>query len=222
MIVSEMTHDQIAEWGATRVSKMGYPFAFANCTSATAGEQPDILGMNAWANSIVGEVKVSRSDFLADKKKPWRQPGKGMGRRRFYLTPEGLLKPEEIPYGWELWEVYGKKAPRLRIVKGPVKRPVTDRWGTRVRDVPEHCTWEELKHFDDSENHDYRSEAMWALKLLKRIEVSGVCIGDFSNNAKLKEMGLINGYPQPGGSERPPVDIDGLVESLNEIDQGEI
>lgn len=73
MPVENMSHDEIAEWASRRIRTMGFPFAFANMTSATHGEQPDVLGMDSWANSILIEVKVSRSDFLADKKKPWRK-----------------------------------------------------------------------------------------------------------------------------------------------------
>lgn len=51
------------------------------------------------------EVKVTRSDFLADRKKPHRQGGKGMGSWRYYMAPEGLISVGELPDGWGLIEV---------------------------------------------------------------------------------------------------------------------
>ena len=52
------------------------------------------------------EVKVSRSDFLADGKKPHRMdPAKGVGKYRAYMCPEGIIQPEEIPHGWDLFWV---------------------------------------------------------------------------------------------------------------------
>ena len=47
------------------------------------------------------EVKVSRSDFLADRKKPHRQQG-GVGSFRYYMCPEGLIDIKDLPHGWGL------------------------------------------------------------------------------------------------------------------------
>jgi len=69
-----------------------------------SGETPDAIG---WVNgaSIMVECKRSRSDFLADRKKPARRGGRALGHWRFYVTPTGLLRPEELPDGWGLYEV---------------------------------------------------------------------------------------------------------------------
>lgn len=176
-----MTHDEIAEWGAKRIVSMGYPIALANCTSAMMGEQPDILGMDYSADSIVGEVKVSRSDFFADKKKPWRKDGQGMGKCRFFLTPKGLLKPEEIPYGWQLWEVHGKSKPILKVIKGWVKEKDPSGRTSWSAKVPKNSTREELMHFTKSHSGNYRTEAMWAIKLVTRMRESGIDVSKFSN-----------------------------------------
>lgn len=49
------------------------------------------------------EVKVSRSDFLADKRKKFRgNPKPGVGDWRFYLSPEGVVNEEDLPEGWGL------------------------------------------------------------------------------------------------------------------------
>lgn len=185
--VEDMTHDDIAEWAASRIRRMGYPFAFANMTSATAGEQPDVLGLNAWADSILVEVKVSRSDFLADKKKPWRQPGNGIGKRRVYLTTKGLMNPSEVPYGWELWEIQGKNRPILKVIKGRVPVKEQTKWGERETFEFQHCCVKELGYF--SKNYkSFRQEAMWALKIIKRMQKAGYPVEDFSNGAELKRL----------------------------------
>ena len=66
-------------------------------------EEPDAIGWTSNTFSYLIEVKVSRSDFLADKKKDHRRrPHTGMGSRRYYLCPKGMIKPEEVPEGWGL------------------------------------------------------------------------------------------------------------------------
>jgi len=53
---------------------------------------------------------MSRADFLADREKPFRQKLQlGMGCERFYLTPAGLLHPEDLPRGWGLLEMHHRK-----------------------------------------------------------------------------------------------------------------
>jgi hypothetical protein len=51
---------------------------------------------------------------LADKKKWWRSKEAGdggfqAGTRRWFLCPEGIIKPEELPEGWGLLYWDGKK-----------------------------------------------------------------------------------------------------------------
>jgi hypothetical protein len=73
------------------------------------GETPDAIGWKS-NHSIVVEVKVSRSDFLRDQKKRFRGKHlKGMGGWRFYLVPQGLLREDECPEGWGIYEVRGRR-----------------------------------------------------------------------------------------------------------------
>jgi hypothetical protein len=54
---------------------------------------------------VLVECKVTRSDFLADRAKPFRlKPEQGVGCERFYLIPAGLVRQEETPAGWGLLE----------------------------------------------------------------------------------------------------------------------
>lgn len=72
------------------------------------GELPDAIGFRNGV-SVVIEVKVSRSDFLADKKKHFRKESEsGMGDWRFFLCPPELIKPDELPEGWGLLYAHNK------------------------------------------------------------------------------------------------------------------
>lgn len=187
MLVSEMTHDDIADWAAMRLKRMGYQLTFSNMTSLTDGEQPDVLGINACNKCFLIEVKVSRSDFKADQKKRWRTQISGLGNYRAYLVPEGLVDLSEIPYGWQLWEIYGTNKPRLRIVKGKDKRPDPSSEIQKKR-------WTYVGGMDVREYHLYRDIdyakdlSGWMNKLLRRMDVNGVDVNKFAN-------GYQNGQP---------------------------
>jgi DNA-binding XRE family transcriptional regulator len=75
------------------------------------GEQPDVLGFtSSRSRSILIECKASRSDFRADKDKPFRKhPEFGLGLQRWFLAPAGIIPVEEIPEKWGLLEAIGKK-----------------------------------------------------------------------------------------------------------------
>lgn len=94
-------------------------------------EIPDAIGWLRSGVSLLIECKASRGDFLSDASKPSRssRPGakaglrtdpgpgslgpafdpppktQGLGAYRFYLTPRGLVQPEELPKGWGLLEL---------------------------------------------------------------------------------------------------------------------
>jgi hypothetical protein len=84
---------------------------------SVAVETPDAIGWKYGESHLV-ECKVSRADFHADAKKPWRQPGMGMGCYRWYLTPVGLLTPQDIPAEWGWIEA----APRRCAVRQQATR----------------------------------------------------------------------------------------------------
>uniref|UniRef100_A0A6M3JPV8 Uncharacterized protein n=1 Tax=viral metagenome TaxID=1070528 RepID=A0A6M3JPV8_9ZZZZ len=81
-------------------------------------ETPDLLGWTRGSvTSILIEAKVSRGDFKAECRKLHRRvPERAMGNFRFYLTPYGLIRPEEVPGSWGLlW--LSKTAKSIRLVK---------------------------------------------------------------------------------------------------------
>jgi len=77
----------------------------------------DVIGFRAYGTSLMIECKVSRGDFLSDKKKSFRiRPETGMGDQRYYCCPAGLIKPSELPKGWGLIYVY--PGGTTRCIKG--------------------------------------------------------------------------------------------------------
>ena len=90
-----------------------------------AAENCDIWATNGY-ESVVVEVKVSRSDFLRDKKKLHMQPGMERlltGNYRYYLAPEGIIGEGDLPEGYGLLTWNGKK---ISKAKDAAKRTVTN------------------------------------------------------------------------------------------------
>ena len=123
-----MTHDELVE-RATRWLKGTMSCGVVLCEVVGGGyEQPDAIGWkHGGRHSILVECKTSRSDFRKDLKKWFRRHGMGMGQQRYYFTPPGLLKPDEIPDGWGLAEAGGrvrvtKKLPKLECYNPDVWR----------------------------------------------------------------------------------------------------
>lgn len=86
-------------------------------TGGSGWEIPDAIGWkHGGHHSILIECKTSRSDFKRDLKKTARLTA-GLGQRKFYFAPKGLLKVEEIPDKWGLLEVCGKIVKRTKNVE---------------------------------------------------------------------------------------------------------
>lgn len=102
----------------------------ANCGVAfrefktLSAEIPDVIGFQSSGISFLIEVKVSRSDFLSDKKKSFRKyPTHGMGRYRYYLCPANLIHVPDLPDGWGLLWIDGKG--RVKCMYNPYDRFIT-------------------------------------------------------------------------------------------------
>jgi hypothetical protein len=85
--------------------KQKCPHVFAEPQSMKLNEFPDAIGFRFGyqdPGTRVIEVKVSREDYRRDRHKQWKRfesaglPG-GMGRWRWYLVPDGLVRLDEIP-----------------------------------------------------------------------------------------------------------------------------
>jgi len=87
--------------------------------ACVSGEMPDAIGWKKACHSVLVESKVSRSDFLADRDKPFRRkPEIGVGCERYYLAPRGLIELEDLPAGWGLLEVCDREA---KLVKSSAR-----------------------------------------------------------------------------------------------------
>lgn len=105
-----MTHQQLVRmaerWLRSRY-RCGIVLSEQSCAS---GETPDVIGWKGQCRSVLVECKVSRTDFLADRSKLFRQdPTQGMGSERLYCVPQGLLAKSELPRGWGLLECKGRE-----------------------------------------------------------------------------------------------------------------
>jgi hypothetical protein len=99
-----MTHPQLVEKAVRwlRSYRCGVVLSEQACVS---GEMPDAIGWKRACHSVLVECKITRSDFLADRAKPFRRkPDQGVGCERFYLVPAGVVQREELPQGWGLLE----------------------------------------------------------------------------------------------------------------------
>jgi hypothetical protein len=114
-VTTNPTHADLIALAATWLRRKGCGVVITDMASGSP-ETPDAIGWhNQW--SFLIECKASRSDFLADRKKFFRRPeysDRAMGSYRYFLAPEGLLKPDEIPRPWGLLEA---KARRVQITK---------------------------------------------------------------------------------------------------------
>ncbi len=120
----------MAEQWLRRKYRCGIVLSEQCCAS---GETPDVIGWKNTCRSVLIECKISRSDFLADREKPWRkQPENGTGCERLYLAPHGLIRPEELPKAWGLLECKNREI--TLTVKPRRQSLITDflKWKNRL------------------------------------------------------------------------------------------
>lgn len=121
-----MTHDELIELGKNWLSKQDS----IALVESEIGVSPRSLGYRgpveiadiiAWrwdTSSIVIEVKTSRADFLRDAKKPCRKVNAvALGNELWYLCPKGIVDKSEVPAGWGLLVVKGKRIYKEKLPK---------------------------------------------------------------------------------------------------------
>ncbi|MCL2210806.1 MAG: hypothetical protein FWB95_02670 [Treponema sp.] len=134
MDIEKLTHDDLINIGRNWLLKSfcngSKEYGHSPCSvvltelyaNTKYGEQPDILGFNSncRSRSILIECKVSRSDFYADQKKPFRHEvlTEGIGSQRWYLAPEGIIPKDKVPEKWGLLEVTQNK--KVKVIKYPI------------------------------------------------------------------------------------------------------
>jgi hypothetical protein len=114
-----MTHAQLVkvaeQW--LRRYRCGIVLSEQQCSS---GEMPDAIGWKGKCRSIVVECKISRADFLADRTKEWRlNPEVAVGCERYYLSPRGVVRADDLPRGWGLLEYHARE---IRVLVKPARQ----------------------------------------------------------------------------------------------------
>ncbi len=131
-------HARLVALGAAWLLRQGFPIVATELRCFGSREQPDVLGFRSNCSMLI-EVKTSRADFLADRKKPERAAG-GLGLYRFYLCPEGLLQVADLPAGWGLLVAIGRQVTEVVRPRGNLWPPAGQAVGTE---------WEAFQHQPD-------------------------------------------------------------------------
>jgi len=108
-------HDALCIRAERFLRSNGFSVAFSDSFQAAVatGEKPDAIGFRNGASCLI-EVKCSRSDFLADRKKHFRvSPHVGMGDWRFFMCEPGIINAVDLPDGWGLLHVVGRKVVKV-------------------------------------------------------------------------------------------------------------
>lgn len=133
-----MTHSELnaiaVKWLLRPVSGKGpnCQVAFQEVSDTSGRERCDAWGWS-WGYppcSVLVEVKVSRSDFLADRKKPHRQEGCGVGTYRYFMCPEGLITIDDLPERWGL--LWVNKRGHVKVMAGHVTCQMVNGYGARL------------------------------------------------------------------------------------------
>lgn len=132
-----LNHRTLCEIGAKFLkrshSQNGHGCHITIIEAACYGENPDVIGYQHGMETVhvigehthrggdigtvVLEAKVSRGDFLRDIKKKHRNtPEEGVGRWRYIICPENLIKPDEVEPKWGLIGV--NKAGNIKVISG--------------------------------------------------------------------------------------------------------
>lgn len=120
-------HDFLVRRAARWAAAQGYPIVVSEL-SLGYGEEADVLAFKTHQSLLI-ECKASRSDFLSDRRKPFRrEPAMGMGHKRMYFAPEGLIAHDELPERWGLVEYLPDG--KLRVMGGTY---------FRERDIQKEC-----------------------------------------------------------------------------------
>lgn len=118
MNFTPVSHDDLVKLaGRWLLNTKRCAVAITDMTSGAA-ETPDAIGWDGRL-SILVECKASRADFLADAKKHFRRhPHNAMGWHRYFMAPDGMLAPDEIPEGWGLLGVVGSRVHVRKVSNG--------------------------------------------------------------------------------------------------------
>lgn len=128
-------HSDLVRLGAAWLRRNGFAVIATEIDAVGSREKPDVIGFRSLCSAVI-EVKTSRGDFRADRIKPERNGGPGLGLYRFYLCPDNLLSTNDVPPGWGLLTEAGGK-----IVE--VIRPSGNHWPAAGNGD---AHWKEFQH----------------------------------------------------------------------------
>lgn len=77
-------------------------------------EKLDVLDFNSSGRSTLYEIKMSRSDFLADRKKYSRAVNPWFGEKRYFVCYGDFIKENEVPQGWGLYHFKNGKFYKIK------------------------------------------------------------------------------------------------------------
>lgn len=124
-----MKHDELVKIAGKWLKNQGCGYVATELKALTPnGEIPDAIGFRS-DYSVIVECKASRSDFLADRKKIFRKvPEMGMGDFRFFMCPDGMIHPSDLPEKWGLLHVTEKgRVNKIVAPKGNIWK-ISDLW----------------------------------------------------------------------------------------------
>lgn len=107
-----MTHTELCKKTAERFVKT---MAIYESTMLLS-EKPDVLNFDSSGRTWLYEIKMSRSDFLADRKKYCRNEHNlgRFGDYRYFVCNGDFIKPNEIPEGWGLYHFKNGKFYKIK------------------------------------------------------------------------------------------------------------
>lgn len=95
-------------------------FEVANATGANARRHVDAVVMDLWPSRGLAltavEIKISRGDFLRELKQPEKSEAIAKYCDFFVIAaPKGMIRVEELPLAWGLWEVGEDAALKVKV-----------------------------------------------------------------------------------------------------------
>lgn len=99
-------HKLLVTLGERWLKREGFAVVASELVTGRTREQADVIGFRSNCSALI-EAKASRSDFLADARKPHRVAG-GLGVYRFYLCPPGVIEVSDLPDRWGLLYAEGR------------------------------------------------------------------------------------------------------------------
>lgn len=177
-IILDNLIQHLTEWGKSRTNVLFPELRLGSGYCGVAQRRIDLfcISSNAGNPTTAYEIKVSRADFKHDLDSDLKQRGARLYANEFYyVTPKGLLKPEEIPLWAGLMELDFGKLDKGVYFSTPVPAPLHPKaapsWGlicSMIRHVNKDIgvqTIEDLKQ----EIKQLKAEKDRAENLLKRI-----------------------------------------------------